>query len=171
MNSSFLILSYLTIMFEKIKHTKYAPKKTMLVWDGDCGFCKYWKTRWQIKTGNTIDFIPYQKIAKKFKDIPIKEFKKASRLIEPDGKVYNGPDSAFRSLWHEDMIYWHKLYQSNRLFRNLADYAYNHIAKHRSFYFIISKILWGKNPKTPRAYWLIYILIIFLVLILGFSFA
>lgn len=158
-------------MFKKITQTKYPPKKATLIWDGDCGFCKYWKTRWLFQGANTVDFVPYQKIANKFKDIPIKEFKKASRLIEPNGKVYNGPDSAYRTISHNGNTYWHNLYHSNRLFGGLSDHAYDHIAKHRSFYFTLSKILWGKDPQNPKAYWLFYILILFLIPILSFSFA
>ncbi len=148
-------------MFEKIKLTKYPPTKNILIWDGDCGFCKFWKTRWQQKTEGKVAFETYQNSSKKFSDIPLKEFKKASRLIEIDGKIYRGPDSAYRSLWHAGNKKWHQLYSSNHIFRNLSDNGYNHIAKNRSFYFKLTKILFGNNPLNLKPYWLIYLILLF----------
>lgn len=152
-------------MFGKIEHTKYPPFQNVLIWDGDCGFCKFWKTRWQSKTGDKILFETYQAFAKHFPDIPLKEFKKASRLIEIDGSVYSGPDSAYRSLWHAGNKKWHKLYKSSSVFRSLSNHGYNHIAKNRSFYFKLTKALFGKNPLHLKPYWFLYILVIGLLVI------
>ena len=69
----------------------------MMVWDGECGSCKYWITYWKSRTGNSVDYRTFQKVSAQFEDISLEEFKKASRLIEVDGSVYSGPDSAFRT--------------------------------------------------------------------------
>ena len=153
-------------MFKKIDHTSFKPKNNVLVWDGDCGFCKFWKTRWERQTGKSIQFKTYQSTAKEFKDVPLKEFKKASRLIETDGKIYSGPDSAYRSLWHADNKKWHYLYTRNKLFASLSDRGYNHIAKNRSFYFKLTRFLFGTDPMNFKPYWLFYLGIIIVILIL-----
>ncbi len=153
-------------MFKKIDHTSYKPKDNILIWDGDCGFCKFWKTRWEKQTEGIIQFKTYQNYAENFKDIPKKEFKKASRLIEKDGKIYSGPDSAYRSLWHADNKKWHYLYTKNKLFRYLSDHTYNHIAKNRSFYYKFTKFLFGENPLNFKPYWLFYLGLIIVILIL-----
>ncbi|SDR69127.1 DCC1-like thiol-disulfide oxidoreductase family protein [Gramella sp. MAR_2010_147] len=149
-------------MFEKIKYTKNPPANNILIWDGDCGFCKFWKTRWEIKTKGKVDFKTFQEEAVKFPDIPVKEFKKASRLIETDGQLYSGPDSAYRSMWHSGNRKWHELYSSNTIFRSLSDHSYNHIAKNRALYFKLTKILVGDNPLKFKPYWLLY-LILFII--------
>lgn len=151
-------------MFAKFDHTDYPPKQNVLIWDGQCGFCNFWKTRWQEKTKGKISFKTYQEFADNFPDIPLKEFKKASRLIETNGKIYSGPDSAYRSLWHAGTKSYHKFYSSNSLFRKLSDHAYNHIAKNRSFYFSLTKLLFGKDPLKFKHYWIIYLLLIVLVI-------
>lgn len=153
-------------MFEKIEYTKYPPSKNILIWDGDCGFCKYWKTRWEAKTRDKIHFKTYQEFASQFPDIPLKEFKKASRLIETDGKIYSGPDSAYRSLWHSGKEIWHNLYQSRSWFRYLSDHSYNHIAKNRSLYFKITKLCFGKEPLKMKPYWLIYLSVLVLIVLI-----
>ncbi|QYA26014.1 DUF393 domain-containing protein [Gramella sp. MT6] len=153
-------------MFGRIDHTNYPPKQNVLIWDGKCGFCKFWKTRWEEKTKGKIRFKTYQEFAQNFPDIPLKEFKKASRLIEPDGKVYSGPDSAYRSLWHSGTTFHHELYQSNNFFRKFSDHAYNHIAKNRHFYFRLTKFLFGNNPLNLKHYWIFYLVLIILILFL-----
>ena len=153
-------------MFKKVHHTENPPSENILIWDGKCGFCKFWKTRWEDKTEGKIVFKTFQEYASNFPDIPIKEFKKASRLIETDGKIYSGPDSAYRSIWHTGVKTQHRLYRSNVWFRHLSDHAYNHIAKNRSFYFKLTKILFGSNPKKLQPYWLFYLIIIIAILIL-----
>ncbi|MDX1761287.1 MAG: DCC1-like thiol-disulfide oxidoreductase family protein [Christiangramia sp.] len=151
-------------MFKKIEYTKYSPSKPVLIWDGDCGFCKFWKTRWQEKTEGKVDFETYQEKASDFPDIPLKEFKKASRLIESDGKVYSGPDSAYRSLWHADRKTYHEWYKKYDWFESISDYGYNHIAKNRHFYFQVTKLFFGDDPLKLKPYWLIYLLIIFSII-------
>ena len=153
-------------MFAKINQTNYPPNEPTMVWDGTCGFCKFWKTRWELKTKDKISFVTYQDKASEFPDIPLKEFKKASRLIEPDGRVYSGPDSAYRSIYHAGNQTWHKWYRTHAWFEKFSDVTYNHIAKNRSLYFRITKALFGKNPAKLKYYWLFYLLAVFVILAL-----
>ncbi|MEX0996933.1 MAG: DCC1-like thiol-disulfide oxidoreductase family protein [Flavobacteriaceae bacterium] len=152
-------------MFKKIRKTAYSPPKSTLYWDRDCSFCLYWKLRLQRVSGEKIDFVPYQEAAENFKDIPLKEFKKASRLIEADGQVFSGPDSAFRSLYLLGVKKWHLWYKKHPWFQYLCDHGYNHIAKNRAFYFKITKALFGSNPRRPKPYWVFYLLLLFVFLV------
>lgn len=152
-------------MFKKIDHTVNAPSKHIFIWDGTCGFCKFWKTRWEAKTRNCIAFKTYQDYASKFPDIPLKEFQKASRLIETDGKIYSGPDSAYRSLWHTGKQLLHNLYKSSMFFRSISDRLYNHIAKNRGFYFKVTKVLFGTNPLSLKPYWVLYLIFIIILIL------
>src|SRR5437773_2587310 len=34
------------------------PAKPLLIFDGECGFCRRWIERWQAKTGDRIDYRP-----------------------------------------------------------------------------------------------------------------
>jgi predicted DCC family thiol-disulfide oxidoreductase YuxK len=155
-------------MFKKIDKTAYPPSRPTLYWDENCGFCKYWRLRWELITGGKVDFVPYQEAAENFWDIPLKEFKKASRFIEPDGEVYSGPDSAYRSLYHAGNKKWHRWYKKYPWFRYLSDHGYNHIAKNRPFYFKATKALFGKNPARPRVYWVYYVVVLFVFILLVF---
>ncbi|WP_432411545.1 thiol-disulfide oxidoreductase DCC family protein [Rasiella sp. SM2506] len=157
-------------MFQKFSHTKFPPEvKPILVWDGECGFCKYWVTRWKRISENKIHFKTYQEVALQFPDIPIKEFKKASRLITPEGTVHSGPDSAYMSYYianpKSPCHYWYVTYT---WFTKLSDHGYNFIAKHRRIFFKITKVMLGSNPLSFTYYWVLYcfgiILLFFLLL-------
>jgi predicted DCC family thiol-disulfide oxidoreductase YuxK len=130
----------------------------MLVWDGDCTFCKFWVTRWKILSGDAIDFKTYQEVASKFEDLPLKEFKKASRFIDLDGQIYSGPDSAYKSYTFSKALSspWHTWYRKYPFFRWLSDNGYNFIAKHRSAFYKITVAFFGKNPEKLKPYWLFY---------------
>lgn len=147
-------------MFRKFERTKYPPtKKPILVWDGECGFCKYWVLRWESLTQNKIDYKTYQEVASQFQDIPVKEFKKASRLIETDGRVFSGPDSAYRSYTYSHKSFpWHRWYHNYSWFTKLSDHGYNFIAKHRPFFFKLTTLFFGKNPERLQPYWAVYLL-------------
>lgn len=135
----------------------------MMAWDGACGFCNYWITRWKSKTGDRINYKTFQEIAGQFKDIPLKEFKKASRLIEPNGSVFSGPDSAYRSFtyFEKEDSRWHHWYVKYVWFVFLSDHLYNFTAKHRGFMFVLTKLFFGKDPESLKPYWFLLLIFIF----------
>lgn len=147
-------------MFQKIKKTNFPPtEKPLLVWDGDCSFCKFWVTRWQKNTQGKVIFKTYQEVASQFPDIPLKEFKKASRFITIKGGVYSGPDSAYMSyLVANPSSFWHHWYINYSWFEKLSDTAYNFIAHHRSEMFQLTKALFGSNPHSLKPYWILYVI-------------
>tara|TARA_A100000171_G_scaffold53065_1_gene76081 strand:+ start:1174 stop:1656 length:483 start_codon:yes stop_codon:yes gene_type:complete len=157
-------------MFQKFNFTKFPPEdKPILVWDGECGFCKYWVTRWKEITGDKITFETYQEVAYNFPDIPVKEFKKASRLITLEGTVHSGPDSAYMSYYiANNASPWHRWYRDFKWFQKLSDHSYNYIAKNRSVFFKITKAMLGSNPLSFTHYWILYgcgtVLLLFLLL-------
>jgi predicted DCC family thiol-disulfide oxidoreductase YuxK len=149
-------------MFEKVKQTAHPPKeKPIMVWDGNCGFCKYWTTRWKRFTQDKIEYIPYQEAHERFPDIDIKHFKKASRLIEKDGSVYSGPRSAYRTFTYgSPWAFLDKWYESYSWFQNISDRLYAKVEQNRSFMFKVTKAMFGSNPQETRPFWAIYLVIL-----------
>ncbi len=147
-------------MFQKIHKTGFPPAgKPVLVWDGHCGFCAYWVARWQKITGEKVEYKTFQETAEIFADIPLKEFKKASRLIDTQGFVYSGPRSAFRTLkiGGSGWKFLDDWYATRPWFEKLCDNTYNWIAKNRPFMFRLTKAMFGANPHQPRPFWVIYV--------------
>lgn len=141
----------------------------MLVWDGNCGFCKYWVIRWSMLSRGKVDFVPYQKAAELLPDIDVANFKEAARLVDIDGKFYDGPAAAYKSLQlagkYPFLMRW---YVRFNMFRWLSDIGYQWIADHRDFCMRATKFLFGDNPIYLKPYWLFYLMMIFGILTLLF---
>ena len=144
-------------MFTKIQKTSNPPKHPMFIWDGNCGFCKYWIIVWKSKTAG-LTYQTFQEAATNYPDIPLKEFKKASRLIETDGAIYSGPDSAFRTFYYfqNPKKHWHLWYQKSAVFQRLCDHSYNWIAKNRPLMMKLTLAFWGRNPLRRKPYWMLW---------------
>ena len=135
-------------MYQKVERTRFPPERPLLVWDGNCGFCHYWVLRWRRMTGEAIQYAPYQKAGKQFPDIAEARFREAAQLIEPSGRVFSGAAAAYHTFTYDSTwAFLYDWYESAPLFRRLSDAAYQWIARHRSFLFDVTKLLWGKKIR------------------------
>lgn len=121
------------------------PPKPLLIYDGDCNFCKYWVARWRKITGERVDFLPLQseELARRFPEVPRSELETAVHLIEPDGEVFSGAEAALRSRAQNPrhQMLWN-FYRRSRFFSALAEFVYHHVSRHREFF----SWLWGTHP-------------------------
>ncbi|HBU77745.1 MAG TPA: thiol-disulfide oxidoreductase [Muricauda sp.] len=148
-------------------HTKYRPTAPLLIWDGQCGFCKYWVTWLEQLTEKSVLYSPYQQIHQAIEEIPKNAFKKAVRLIDTNGEIYSGAGAAYKifektSTW-SFLISW---YKNNSLFRGFSDFVYRFVSNHRSALLTITKFLFGKNPTKLQHFWIIYLVLFLFAVIL-----
>ena len=157
-----LVLHQRSNLFQKVDYTRFPPEnKPVMIWDGTCGFCKYWITYWHRLTQDKIDYESFQTAAERFKDIDLVHFKQASRLIETDGKVYSGPRSAYRTFTYgSKFAFLDRWYQNYRLFEKISDRIYQLVASNRNFFFRLTKAMFGSNPNELRPFWFVYLCVI-----------
>lgn len=67
----------------------------LLVFDGDCAFCRRWIARWQRRTGGAVEYAPFQEAATSLPQIPPDVFTKAVVFIWPSGRIALGADAVF----------------------------------------------------------------------------
>jgi len=123
------------------------PAKPLLIFDGDCNFCGYWIGRWRQVTGDHVDYLPFQhpSIAERFPEIPRKRFDQAVQFIETDGRVYSGAEAVFRSLaYGRQWPLW--AYQRVPGVAPITEFAYRLVARHRTFFSFLTRLLWGTGP-------------------------
>ena len=109
--------------------------KPLLVFDGDCTFCRRWIARWQKATGDRVDYREFQLVAPQFPDIPTADFEEAVQLIEPGGRVLSGADAVLRTLDFAPKKRWlHRVLRAIPGFMPIARVAYRFIANHRTFF-------------------------------------
>jgi len=106
----------------------------LLIYDGDCGFCRAWVERWRRNTGRRVRFLPFQSpgLLRAY-GLPRKSAERAVQLLEPDGRRYSGAEAVFRLLQHASSSRVRALARLGRLpgLRALAQTGYGWVARHR----------------------------------------
>jgi predicted DCC family thiol-disulfide oxidoreductase YuxK len=150
------------------------PERPILVFDGDCSFCRAWVEYWKQNTADRVFYAPYQQIGDRFPDIPHHEFAKAVQLLLPNGDRFSGAHAVFQLLKAQPgrgFLLW--FYERVPGFAPVSETAYGLIAGHRSFAYEVTKYLWGVplGPETFRyASWIFLRLLGFIYLIAFLSF-
>lgn len=125
--------------------------KPLLVYDGDCGFCIFWLTRWRRIVGERVEYRPYHEVALHHPHLPVERFRRAVQLIEPDGRVYEGAEAAFQAMaLAPGHGHWLWMYENVPGARWIFDTGYRFIAGHRPGLWKLTRWAWGKdNVKRP----------------------
>ena len=148
-------------------------QRPTLVFDGDCGFCRWWVRRWRASLGERLEYVAYQDAGARFPQISKEEFERSVQLVETDGRVYKGAEAVLRSLATDPSRRWPcYLYRKFPGFAPAAEAAYRFIAKRRGFASRVTLWLWGPDPEPPSfrlARWLIVraVAVIFLIAFLS----
>ena len=120
----------------------------LLVYDGDCDFCRLWVERWRARTGERVAYEPFQKAAKRFPERPLERFQRSVQYLDARGTWYEGAQAVFRLTG----LGW--LY---RLVGAPSEIVYRWIADHRPLAMRWTKLLWGRHvvpPGEARTTWL-----------------
>ncbi len=128
----------------------HPPPKLLLVYDGDCGFCKLWIARWREITAGAVEYEPFQDVAARFPEVPRSAFAQAVKLIAPDGRVWSGAEAVYRSLGEgggRGAGRWS--YEHLPGFAPVSDFAYRFIAGHRELAHTVTWLLWGNDVRRP----------------------
>jgi len=131
-----------------------SPPKPLLIWDGECLFCKMWIERWREITAGKVDYATYQQAASEFPEIPLDQFKHAMAFIEPDGKTFFAAEAVYRSLQYRSSRKWLAWsYDHVPGFAAISESAYKFVARHRSLGSSVTRLLWGKDVRPPTYFW------------------
>ena len=108
------------------------PDRPLLVFDGDCGFCRRWVERWKAITGDRVLYRPTAEVVEYFPEIGGDGFASRVWLIEPDGRARGGAAAVLRlyNLAGEKHL-TSLAYDRLPGFANLAESSYDLVASHR----------------------------------------
>jgi len=135
--------------------------KPILVYDGDCSFCKLWILRWRDLTGDRVQYLPFQEVAAEFPEIPRDSFTRAVQLILPDGEVSSAAHAVLRTLafapgwagW--GWLLW--LYRRVPGAAAVSELVYGWVEGHRNLLYRLTRLFWGRHfehPSFSLACWL-----------------
>lgn len=123
--------------------------KPLLIYDGECGFCREWIARWRAITGDRVDYAPFQEAAGQFPEIPQERFAEAVQLREPDGRWSSGAEAVFRALSYAPRLGWASwLYRHIPGLAWLAERAYRWVASHRPALLRLTRWILGKRDVS-----------------------
>jgi predicted DCC family thiol-disulfide oxidoreductase YuxK len=130
------------------------PPKPLLIWDGDCDFCRLWIERWRETTVGKVDYITYQTVADRFPEIPADTFNRSLVLIQPDGTATFAAEAVYRSLAYRRSREWLSWsYDHVPGFAAVSETGYGFVARHRKFASAVTRLLWGKDVRRPTYVW------------------
>jgi predicted DCC family thiol-disulfide oxidoreductase YuxK len=128
-------------------------QKPLLIYDGDCNFCRYWIERWRRTTGDQVDFAPFQDsiVMGRFPELPRDQCESAVHLIDPDGKVYRGAEAVFRSLAVNPARRWPLwIYRKVPGAPAAAEWGYRMVARNRSALSKLTRLIAGRKWAELR---------------------
>ena len=126
------------------------PPRPLLIWDGDCDFCRLWIDRWRETTLGKVDYITYQTVADRFPEIPADKFNRSLVLIQPDGTATFAAEAVYRSLAYRHSREWLSWsYDHVPGFATVSKTGYDFIARRRKFASALTRLLWGKDVRRP----------------------
>jgi lipase maturation factor 1 len=126
------------------------PPKPLIIWDGDCHFCRRWIERWREITRDEVDYEISQKVGDRFPEIPREQFERSVIYIETDGAVYSGAEAVFRSLRCRSSKKWLAWsYYHFPGFAPVSESLYKIISCNRRFASVITRLLWGNDVRPP----------------------
>jgi len=130
------------------------PPKPLMIWDGECHFCKRWIERWRDITAGKVDYATYQEAGLRFPEIPSGQSKHAIVFIQPDGETFFAAKAVYRSLQYRSSQKWLAWsYDHIPGFSGISEIGYKFIARHRGFGSTVTRLLWGKDVRPPTYFW------------------
>src|ERR1041385_71965 len=124
------------------------PAKPLLIFDGDCHFCRRWIERWRELTAGAVEYAPFQEVGDPYPEIPREAFEQAVHFIDADGSIHRGAEAVFHSLGGRASG-WRWCYHHIPGFAALSEAAYAFVARRRQFASFFTRLLWGNDVRRP----------------------
>src|SRR6266852_4825182 len=126
------------------------PPKPLMIWDGECHFCRLWIERWREITRGKVEYAMYQEVAENFPEISRTQFQKSVVYIDKSGEVFFAAEAVYRSLRCRSSRKWLAWsYDHVPGFAPVSETVYKFIACHRNFGSAITRLLWGDDVRPP----------------------
>lgn len=150
--------------------------RPILIYDGDCGFCRKWIARWQESTGDSVDYITSKQAAPLHPEIPSEDFDRSVQLVMPDGTRLSGAAAVLAiTAPHQPLArVFHAAYSRFDWIRSATEAAYAVVASNRRIFSTATTLLWGRTTTRPtyavsNSLFLRALALIFLIAFLSFA--
>jgi predicted DCC family thiol-disulfide oxidoreductase YuxK len=124
--------------------------RPLLVFDGECSFCRQWVERWRAAGAERFEIEPLQSAAERFPELAPAQFEQAVQLIQTDGRVFSAAEAVLRARALATSRGW-LLAGYERLpgFASAAETIYRAVARHRPLLSWLTRVFWGAEVSRP----------------------
>ena len=121
----------------------------IVIFDGDCSFCRLWIDFWRRLTGASVEYRPYQAGGDLPAGIPIEDARSRIQLLA-NAQRYQGAAAVFQLLSTLPAYSWAAWAYGNLPgFAFFSEAAYALIAAHRNAGYRVTRLLWGRSIEPP----------------------
>lgn len=132
--------------------TQESDSKPVLVWDGDCDFCRRSAERLRDVVGDALEIRRYQDVHERFETLGPADFQEAVHLVFPDGDFRRGAAAilAAHAMGPGTSGFWWWAYQSVPGVAAVAEFVYGFVADNRSLVGRWSRRFFGEDLRPSR---------------------
>jgi len=128
--------------------------RPLLLWDGECSFCRAWVERGRHRIGERIEWATYQEAGHRVPSVPREQLARAVHLVEPGGRISRGAEAVFRALALAPAGGGAlALYRYLPGFAAISEGCYAWIAAHRPLADRVTRAIWGPHVVPPGERW------------------
>jgi len=126
-------------------------ERPLVIFDGKCGFCRIWIRYWEQLTGTALEYAASQDVGARYPQIPAESFSQSVQLVLPGGEVISGARAVFTTLKCAPGLTWPLwFYDHVPGFAPATEIAYKLIAAHRTFFYHLTRLTFGRNISPLR---------------------
>jgi len=125
--------------------------RPLVIFDGQCGFCRIWIEYWKQLTGDRVDYAPSQEVGPQYPQIAAEAFSQSVQLAMPEGEIVSGARAVFLTLTFAPGLAWLLwVYERVPGFAPFSEAAYRLVASHRSFFYHVTRLTFGRRISPLR---------------------
>ena len=125
--------------------------KPVLIFDGECTFCRMWIERWREDIGSDIEIVAYQSLDNRFPKVDQEQFKKAIHYIDSRERVFVGAAAVFKAFKEAGGKSWlWQLYTRVPLFGRFSEVVYQFVSRRRNKLTGLTRLFVGTDLRRPR---------------------
>ena len=128
----------------------HRPPKPVLIFDGDCRFCRIWIDYWRLLTGGDVEYTAFQEGLGRFPQVKEDDARQAVQLVLPDGRVLWGAEAVFHTLRGVPGGGWpYRAYRRVPGVAAVTEALYRLVARHREPAYRVTRWCWGDRIRPP----------------------
>lgn len=107
----------------------------VMLYDGECGFCRSSVEKWRNITGKSIKYEEYQKVIERYPELSLKECRESVHLVMLDRSTFRGAHAVFKALAYAGRYsFLLRFYERVPIFAKLTEFLYRTVSHNRSFF-------------------------------------